>query len=338
MINDTTDLKQQSLFDENGDDTPENQQLINGNSVGISNLNENKYKWTNQLYRIMVGNFWIPEKVSMADDKVSINELTDAEDQSTKDTLSFLIFLDSFQCNNLSNIHQFITAPNVANLIVIQQYQEVIHSQSYQYMLDALYPLMTRESIYNRWRDNPTLLARIKYVADIGQEFKDDPSVANFKKIIVMNLLLESIYFYQGFMFFDQLASRNKLVQSSKIIDYIRNDEMTHIGIFVNIIKEIFTEQDYQMVRDMFTTAVQQEIDWANHVYGDKILGINQKSSEQYVKFLANDRMERIDLEPLYPDVTENPYKHLEQVKRENFFETTVTSYDRSESIPNWDF
>lgn len=333
-----TDLKQQALFDETGDDSPENQQLINGNSVGISNLNENKYKWTNSLYRIMTGNTWFPEKVSMADDKVSINELTPDEDEATKNTLSFLIFLDSFQCNNLSSIHQFITAPNVANLIVIQQFQEVIHAQSYQYMLDALYPLMTRESIYNKWRDNPELLGRIKYIADIGQEFKDEPNVENFKKIIVMNLLLESIYFYQGFMFFDQLASRNKLVQSSKIIDYIRNDEMTHIGIFVNIIKEIFTDEDTPMIVDMFEVAVQQEIDWANHVYGDKILGINQKSSEKYVKFLANERLALLGIPPLYPDVNDNPYKHLDQVKRENFFETTVTSYDRSESVPNWDF
>lgn len=334
----TTELKQMSLFDENGDDNPEHQQLINGNSTGISNLNENKYKWSASLYRIMTGNFWLPEKVSMADDKISINELTEDEDEAVKDTLSFLIFLDSFQCNNLSSIHQYITAPNVANLIVIQQYQEVIHSQSYQYILDALYPLMTRESIYNKWRDNPVLLERIKYVAAIGQRFKDDPCLTTFKEVIVMNLLLESIYFYQGFMFFDQLVSRNKLVQSSKIIDYIRTDEMTHIGIFVNIIKEVFTKEDHQMIKDMFTVAVDQEIDWANHVYGDKILGINQKSSEQYVKFLANDRLTLIGIEPLYPDVSENPYKHLDQKKRENFFETSVTSYDRSESVNGWDF
>lgn len=332
-----TELKHITLFNEQGDDTPENQQLINGDPTGISNLNENKYKWSNNLYRVMTSNFWIPEKVSLADDKVTINELTDDEDEATKNTLSFLIFLDSFQCNNLSNIHDFITAPNVANLIIIQQYQEVIHSQSYQYMLDALYPLMTRENIYNKWRDNPVLLERIKFVADVGQEFKDNPSVENFKKMIIINLLLESIYFYQGFMFFDQLASRNKLVQSSKIIDYIRTDEMTHIGIFVNIIKELFTKEDHDDIREMFDIAVNQEIKWAEHVYGDKILGINNKSSEQYIKFLANDRLKRIGLEPLYPDVTENPYLHLEQKKRENFFETSVTSYDRSESVGGWD-
>lgn len=333
-----TQINKTPLFNKFGDDTPTKQQLINGNPSGISNLNENKFKWSNDLYRMMVGNFWVPEKVSLADDKVTINELTADEDEAVKNTLSFLIFLDSFQCNNLPNIHEYITAPNVANLIIIQQYQEVIHSQAYQYILDGLYPLMTRESIYNKWKDNPILLERIEYVAGIGQQFKDEPTKENFKKVIVMNLLLESIYFYQGFMFFDQLASRNKLVQTDKEIDYIRNDEMTHIGIFVNIVRELFDEEDKPMIETMFRTAVDQEIKWAHHIYGDNILGISKKSSEDYVKFLANDRLPRIGINPIYPEVTKNPYEHLEGKKRENFFEAgAVTSYDRSESVDGWD-
>ena len=332
-----TQINKTPLFNKLGDDNPETQQLINGNPTGVSNLNENKFKWSNDLYRMMTGNFWVPEKVSLEDDKVTINELTPEEDEAVKNTLSFLIFLDSFQCNNLPNVHEYITAPNVANLIVIQQYQEVIHSQAYQYMLDGLYPLMTRESIYNKWRDNPVLLKRIEYVADIGQKFKTSPNIENFKLIIVANLLLESIYFYQGFMLFDQLASRNKLVQSAKIIDYIRNDEMTHIGIFVNVIRELFDEDDKVMIVEMFKEAVSQEVDWAHHVYGNSILGISEKSSEEFIKYLANDRLGRVGIEPIYPEVTKNPYAHLEGKKRENFFETgAVTSYDRSESVGGW--
>lgn len=333
-----TDLIKTPLFNENGDDSPESQKLINGNPTGISNLNENRFKWSNDLYRIMTGNFWVPEKVSLADDKITINELTEDEDESVRDTLSFLIFLDSYQTNNLPNLQKYITAPNVANLIVIQQYQEVIHSQSYQYMLDSLYPLMTRESIYNKWRTNPVLLERIKYVAEIGQRFADNPNEENFKEVIIINLLLESIYFYQGFMFFDQLASRNKLVQSDVIIDYIRNDEMTHIGIFVNIIKDLFEEKDFEKVRDMFMIACEQEIAWAKFVYGDKILGMSEKSSEQYIHYLANDRLALIGLDPIYPE-TKNPYAHLENKKKGNFFEAAaISSYDRSESIDGWEF
>lgn len=331
------ELKQVPLFNESGDDRPEAQELINGNPTGISNLNENRFSWTSHLYRIMTGNFWIPEKVSMAEDKLTIVNLTADEDTATKDTLSFLIFLDSFQVCNLPNIQKYITAPNVRDIIVIQQFQEVIHSQSYQYILDSLYPLMTREEIYNRWRTNPVLLERIRYITNIANDFNSTPNLYNFKRVIVANLLLESMYFYQGFMFFDQLASRNMLVQTDVQIDYIRNDEMTHIGIFTNIIRELFDEHDTDFIVGMFRVAVQQEIDWAHHVYGDGILGISKQSSEQYVKFLANDRLQRVNIAPIYPDVTINPYAHLEGKQRANFFEVAaVTSYDRSESVIGW--
>jgi ribonucleoside-diphosphate reductase beta chain len=331
-------LKKVPLFNEDGDDKPENQQLINGNPTGISNLNENKFRWSNNLYRIMTGNFWIPEKVSMEDDKISIKNLTPEEDEAVKDTLSFLIFLDSFQCLNLPNIHQYITAPNVANLMIIQQYQEVIHSQSYQYILDSLYPLMTREAIYNRWRNNPILLKRIEYITSLGKAFEADPNIDNFKNVIIANLLLESMYFYQGFTFFDQLASRNKLIQTDKQIDYIRNDEKTHIVLFVHICRELLNIDDHELILSMFKTAVENEIEWAHYIYGDKILGISKSSSELYVKYRANDVLGMIGLSPLYPEVTKNPYAHLEGKKRENFFEAgAVTSYDRSESVSGWD-
>ena len=87
--------------------------------------------------------------------------------------------------------------------------------------------------------------------------------------------------------------------------------------------------------------AVKNEIKWCHYVYGDKIMGINKKSSEQYVKYLANNLLQMLSIKSFYDDVT-NPYKHLEMSSkqggsRENFFETTVTSYDTAGSLSGWD-
>jgi len=237
-------LQTMPLFNENGDDTLEAQKIIGGTPTGISNMNENRFAWTNALYRRMVANHWIPEKVSLVDDKITIGNLTPDELDAVKDTLAFLIFLDSFQVLNLPNLSMYISVPAVRDLIVIQQFQEVIHSQSYQYILDSLFPMMTRDEIYNRWRTNPILLERIRFVTSVAEEFRREPTEANFKKVLAMNFILESIYFYQGFMFFDQLASREKLVQTDVMIDYIRTEEITHIGLFVHIMKELFNEAD----------------------------------------------------------------------------------------------
>lgn len=101
---------------------------------------------------------------------------------------------------------------------------------------------------------------------------------------------------------------------------------------------------DEQKIYDMMKVAVDQEIKWSNHILWDRIIGINGKNTEQYTKYLANDRLKLIGLNPLYPEVTENPYKHLERLQDDNmekgnFFESTVTNYTQSSSMKgDWDF
>jgi ribonucleotide reductase beta subunit family protein with ferritin-like domain len=41
---------------------------------------------------------------------------------------------------------------------------------------------------------------------------------------------------------------------------------------------------------------------------------MNKDSIQSYTKRLANQRLELINLPPLYKDYVENPYKHLERL------------------------
>lgn len=333
-------LTLKTIFNENGDDSPGARSIINGNATGILNLNSVKYQWASKLYKIMVGNFWIPEKVSLVDDKVTIKELTKDELDAFKNTLSFLIALDSMQVANLPNIADYITAPEVSGLFTIQAFQELIHSQSYQYLLQELFPNTEREEIYNHWRNNPLLLKRNKFIAGQYQKFNQDKSLANFKNAIAADYALEGIYFYNGFQFFYQLAARNKVANVAKMIKYIENDEVTHVNMFANIIREIFdlnNEEDRQILLSNIMQAAEQEIEWGKEVYGDRILGISQESTESFVKYLTNQRTKIIGLGSVYKGYTKNPYEYLNAEKRENFFETKVTEYSRSEAVDGWD-
>jgi ribonucleoside-diphosphate reductase beta chain len=331
-------LEKKKLFNVDGSDEIIDQNIVNGNGTGILNLNNVKYSWTKGFYRVMVGNHWIPEKVSMAKDKITINDLTPEEDVAVQDTLSFLIFLDSLQVNNLPHISDYITDSSVTNLLVIQAFQETIHSQSYQYILESLYPSMQRESIYNRWRDNPLLLERNRFIASQYENFVDNPTHENFKRVLIANLLLEGIYFYSGFNLFDQLASRKKLVQTQKMIDYIRTDEQTHVALFIKIIHEVMdTQQEKEWIYEAVKEAVNQEMKWAVNTYSNNILGISEQSAKDYVKHLGNTRLRALGLEEIFGDI-KNPYSHLGK-GRENFFESgAVTEYSRSEAVEGWDF
>ena len=70
-------MNKTKLFNVEGDDSIKSQEVFGGNPTGILNLNNIKYTWVKGLYKVMLGNFWIPEKVSLIDDKSSIENLTD---------------------------------------------------------------------------------------------------------------------------------------------------------------------------------------------------------------------------------------------------------------------
>jgi ribonucleoside-diphosphate reductase beta chain len=335
-----TELIHKKIFDELGNDSITERNIINGNATGILNLNSVKYQWATKLYKIMVNNFWIPEKISLVDDKVTIKELTRDEMEAFKNTLSFLIALDSMQVANLPNIADYITAPEISGLFTIQAFQELIHSQSYQYLLQELFPNIEREEIYNYWRNNPLLLKRNKFIAGQYQKFNDKKTLENFKIALAADYALEGIYFYNGFQFFYQLAARNKVANVAKMIKYIENDEVTHVNMFANIIREIFDlndTKDREILLENISYAAEEEIQWGTEIYGDRILGISKISTEEYIKFLANQRAKIIGLGVVYKGFTKNPYEYLNAEKRENFFETKVTEYSRSEAVKGWD-
>ncbi|MCK5633221.1 ribonucleotide-diphosphate reductase subunit beta [bacterium] len=342
-------MQRKKIFNPSGDDSVAARKMIGGNVTNIFNLNNVRYSWANRMYRLMMENFWIPEKISLADDKRHYTELTLNEKKAYDGILSFLIFLDSIQTNNIPNISDYITAPEINLILAIQTYQESIHSQSYAYIIESIIPIEKRNDLYDQWREDKILFERNKYIAQIYQNFLDDRSEKNFARTLIANFLLEGVYFYNGFNFFYNLASRSLMMGTADEIKYINRDELTHCVIFSSIIQEITQEKpsffDEQEVKTMFAKAVEQEIEWTNHIIGNGVLGISQESTEKYTKYIANRRLQEIGFEPLYPGFTTNPYEHLEKIAdtggdgsvKSNFFEANVSSYNQSSAVQGWE-
>ena len=338
------------IFNPKWDDSVSERTIIKWNSTWLFQLNAVKYNWAKSLYQVMVGNFWLPEKVKwLWEDAAQYKkELSDDERRAYKGILSFLIFLDSIQTVNLPNFNEYITAPEVNLILSIQAYQEAIHSQSYATILETIVDSSERDEIYYFWRSDKHLLERNEFIGWIYQDFLDNPNDKNFFRGVIWNFLLESIYFYNWFAFFDTLADQGKMVATDRMINYIRRDELTHVTIFANLIKEIKKEfpdmYDEEMIVDMMDTAVKQEITWSKHILWENIIWMWHENIENYTKWLANERLSLLWIKPLYENVVKNPYKHLDRLQdnnseRGNFFESTVTNYAQSSAMKwSWDF
>ncbi|KEH99111.1 ribonucleotide-diphosphate reductase subunit beta [Clostridium botulinum C/D str. BKT12695] len=328
------------IFNENGNRGTES--IINGSTTNLREWNRIKYNWANELYRNMLNNFWIPEEISLNEDVKQFSYLTDGERNAFDKIISFLNFLDSIQSENLPNISRYITAPEVSSILNIQTFQEEIHAQSYSYILDTVTNPITRDKIYDQWREDKNLLERNKFIAGIYQRFNENPTTENFLRTIMANYILEGIYFYSGFSFFYTLARQGKMTATSTIFKYINRDEITHLILFQNIIKElknenldIFTESIIEEFRMMMKTGVEHEIKWGQYVTNNEILGINNNLIEKYIKYLSNLRLNAIGLEVLYPEITEHPMEWIENFSKLNntktdFFEAKVTNYTKA--------
>jgi ribonucleoside-diphosphate reductase beta chain len=342
------ELEKKKLFNEHGDRDWGKRRIIGGNTTNLIELNNVKYDWATKMYRSMMNNFWIPEEIPLAQDAKDYALLSTSERQSYDKILSFLIFLDSLQTANLPNINEYITAPEVNLCLTVQTFQEAVHSQSYSYILDSVCPAEVRDRIYNEWREDEHLLRRNRFITDLYEKFIAEPTTQNLMRTIMANYILEGIYFYSGFSFFYALGRQGKLLGTVSEIKYIQRDELTHLALFQGIFREIrkenpdmFTSELEHDLRLMMQTAVEHEIEWGQYITGNSIPGLSNEIIDQYIKFLSNERLKKIGLDILYPEVVEHPMKWVENFSNMNgmktdFFEQKVTNYSKSSNL-NWD-
>ena len=339
------EINRKPLFNEFGDTEVSKKRMINGNTTNLNDFNNMKYGWVSDWYRQAMNNFWIPEEINLSQDLKDYFKLNEAERSAYDKILSFLIFLDSIQTANLSNISNYVTASEVNLCLTIQAFQEAVHSQSYSYMLDTICSPEKRNEILYQWKDDKILLERNKFIGELYNKFLREPNKYNLVKTIMANYILEGIYFYSGFMFFYNLERNGKMPGSAQEIRYINRDENTHLWLFRNIIKELqkeepelFNDDLKKELVDMMKSGVKNEIAWGHYVIGDNIQGINKKLIEDYIKYLGNLRLNAIGLPKIYDGNDKNPASWVDILADANsvktdFFEAKSTAYAKAATL-----
>ena len=320
------------------------------NILDLANIPKSSERF-HKIFDTLYANQWHPVKTDMSLDEYDYeHRLTNDEIFCYDNILSFLAFLDSLQTNNLPNISSYITNPHAVYILARQTYDEAIHSRSYGHIFSSIMSKEKATEIYNKWKTNKLLLERNKFIAEIYQNFVDNPTEENFVKAIIANYILEGLYFYNGFQFFHNLANRGLMTATDTQISYIQRDEIMHCAIFEQIILNFFDEnqgkKEYYLdtINDMFKSAVEWEIKFSQETIGDKVLGQSNKSIEEYTYYLGNLRLKNIGFESLFPKV-KNPYKHLEKIagvddetsNRSNNFEVTSITYKSPDILTGWD-
>ena len=340
-------LKRNTLFNPSGDTDLRLRRMIGGNTTNLNDFNNMKYSGVSDSYRQAMNNFWIPEEINLSQDFKDYPRLDKAERTAYDKILSFLVFLDSLQSNNLPTVSEYITANEVNLCLHIQAFQECIHSQSYSYMLDTICSPEERNDILYQWKTDEHLLNRNKFIGDCYNEFHEKRDKFSLMKTLIANFILEGIYFYSGFMFFYNLSRNGKMSGSAQEIRYINRDENTHLWLFRSIILELkkeepdmFTPDRIKVYEDMMREGVRQEIAWGQYVIGNDVQGLNEQMVSDYIRYLGNLRWSGLGFGFLYDDNRKEPenmkwvgqYSNANMVKTD-FFEAKSTAYAKSTAL-----
>jgi ribonucleoside-diphosphate reductase beta chain len=321
--------------------------IINGESSNVLNWDDVAFTWAYPKYKKMLANFWSPFEINMSQDIKQFPGLTSKEQEAFLKIIGLLALLDSIQTDYAGKVADYLTDSSLNALMIMLAQQEVIHNHSYSYVLSSLVTRSKQEEVFEYWRTEPTLRKRNDFITDGYKSFAEDPSVENFLKSIIYDVILEGLFFYSGFAFFYHLARNQKMVASSTMINYINRDEQIHVDLFVKIFKEVlaeYPEYDTDELKDFvektFIQAAELEIDWARHVIGDHFTGIDIEDVEAYIKFYANVRSSQLGFTRPFEGYRTNPLKWIKAYEevdlgKSDFFEQKSRQYTKVNVVDN---
>jgi ribonucleoside-diphosphate reductase beta chain len=169
---------------------------------------------------------------------------------------------------------------------------------------------------------------------------------ALLKSLIVFACLMEGLFFYVGFVQILSLGRQNKMVGASEQYQYILRDESMHCSFGIDLINtikmenpDLWTHAFQQEIVELFHQAVELEYAYAHDTMPRGVLGLNATIFKEYLRFIANRRLEQIGLAPQFGGEG-NPFPWMSEVidlkKEKNFFETRVIEYQTGGAL-SWD-
>lgn len=332
-------LKQRKLYDVNAPNA--STRIINGESSNVLNWDDVRYSWAYPLYKNMLANFWTPFEINMSNDIRQYGNLEEKEREAFDKIIGLLAFLDSIQTDYSQHVARYLTDSSLSALMTVLSFQEVVHNQSYSYVLSSLTTKQKQDEIFEYWKHDSVLRERNDFIAEGYEDFVSDPTPQTFLESIVYDVILEGLNFYSGFSFFYNLARNQKMVSTSTMINYINRDEQQHVYLFSNIFKELMKEfpelntaKNHRFIQETFIRGAELEINWAKHIIGEDISGINMADLEAYIKFIANKRVNQLGIDRPYGGYRQNPMRWIKVYEDVNsgktdFFEQKSRQYTK---------
>lgn len=222
-------------------------------------------------------------------------------------------------------------------------WEEANHCVAFEYVLET-FPF-DREKVFNHHLNVPSMKAKEDYINRYMRRMTEtslDVETLEGKKdfirnLVATNIVMEGIWFYSGFMVVLSFRQRKQLRNFGSMINWVLRDESLHLKFGINLVhnileenQDLLSEEFADDIRNIIIEGVNLEVEYNKDLFPNGILGLNADYVNQYVKYVADRRLEELGF-PKFYNVT-NPAKWMSTAtdiyELVNFFEAQNTSYE----------
>jgi ribonucleoside-diphosphate reductase beta chain len=295
-------------------------------------------------YRDAIRNTWTVEEVDLHSDLADLAKLSPAERHLVNRLVAFFATGDTIVANNLVlNLYQHVNSPEARLYLSRQLFEEAVHVQFYLTLLDTYLPddaaradafaaveripsIARKARFCFKWIDSINGLSRL--------ESRED------RRSFLLNLIcfaacIEGLFFYGAFAYVYFLRSRGLLNGLASGTNWVFRDESMHMAFAFDVVDTVRAEEPglfddvlAGQIRDMLAEAVECEAQFAADLLGQGVAGLSLRDMRAYLEHVADRRLARLGLEPLFGAANPLAFMELQDVQElSNFFERRVSAY-----------
>lgn len=304
-----------------------------------------KYPEFYEMYRQAIRNTWTVEEVDFSTDMADLrNNLGPGERHLINRLVAFFATGDSIVSNNLVlNYYKHVNSPEARMYLSRQLFEEALHVQFYLTLLDTYLPDPAERALAFSAVDN---IPSIKRKADFAMKWMDQSAsierleTVEDRKAFLMNMItfacaIEGMFFFAAFAYVYFLRSRGLLDGLAAGTNWVFRDESMHMNFAFRVVDTareeepaLFDADMAQRVEQMLRDAVECEMNFAEDVLAEGVTGLSLEDMRTYLESVADQRMIRLGLEPIWGSTNPFPFMDLQDVQElTNFFERRVSAY-----------
>lgn len=302
-----------------------------------------------EMYRDAIKNTWTVEEINLSTDVPDLRKMSPDEQHLVKRLIAFFATGDCIVGNNvIMSLYRHINAPEARMYLSRQLFEEALHVQFYLTLLDTYLPDdKERAAAFKAVETVPSIKAKADFCAKYMDPINELPHIDGLttrahKQQFLLNLIcfaacVEGLFFFAAFAYVYWLRSKGLCHGLASGTNWVFRDESCHMAFAFAVIDTIRTEEPELFdsalqgrVTQMIQDALYTELMFAKDAICD-VSGMSVQNMEQYLQYVADDRLQLLGLQPVYNVKNPFDFMNLQDVQElTNFFERRVAAYQTS--------